>query len=257
MYLPSIVMVGHYFDKRRALATGIAVCGSGMGTFVFAPLGSYLVREYGWRGCNVIIGAIILNGIAFGAIYRPLEENRPSRSKKLLPKSRIMESIAEEKKRIRQLSVGSSNGAVITSDNEVIANTSSSCGEDPAPQIKRLEEIKGNYAGSKASVSSRKSHHSQLGASAELKKELAKPFTRSDVLYAGSVTNLPEYKSQKDMASYVQSILSLPKGEDSRIRRSLKVVLEMFDFSLLKSGTFLVLAASGTLVFLGKAISFQ
>ena len=38
MYLPSIVMVGYYFDKRRALATGIAVCGSGIGSFVFAPL---------------------------------------------------------------------------------------------------------------------------------------------------------------------------------------------------------------------------
>ena len=31
MYLPSIVVVGFYFDKKRALATGIAVCGSGIG----------------------------------------------------------------------------------------------------------------------------------------------------------------------------------------------------------------------------------
>ena len=28
-YLPSVVCVGYYFEKRRALATGIAVCGSG------------------------------------------------------------------------------------------------------------------------------------------------------------------------------------------------------------------------------------
>ena len=73
MYLPSIVMVGYYFDKKRALATGIAVCGSGIGTFVFAPLGSFLVQEYGWKGANIILGAIILNGIVFGAVYRPLE----------------------------------------------------------------------------------------------------------------------------------------------------------------------------------------
>jgi len=73
MYLPSIVMVGYYFDKKRAFATGIAVCGSGIGTFVFAPLGSYLVEEYGWKGANIIIGAIILNGVVFGAIFRPLE----------------------------------------------------------------------------------------------------------------------------------------------------------------------------------------
>jgi len=47
--LPSIVIVGFYFDKRRALANGIAICGTGIGTFVFAPLASYLVSEYGWK----------------------------------------------------------------------------------------------------------------------------------------------------------------------------------------------------------------
>ena len=43
MYVPAVVAVGHYFDKRRALATGIAVCGSGAGTFVLAPLASFLL----------------------------------------------------------------------------------------------------------------------------------------------------------------------------------------------------------------------
>jgi len=49
MYLPSIVMVSFYFDRRRALATGIAVCGSGVGTFVLAPFFNFLVSEYGWK----------------------------------------------------------------------------------------------------------------------------------------------------------------------------------------------------------------
>jgi len=47
--LPSIVTVGFYFDKRRALANGIAICGTGIGTFVFAPLASFLVSQYGWK----------------------------------------------------------------------------------------------------------------------------------------------------------------------------------------------------------------
>lgn len=34
----AIIAVTYYFERRRALATGIAVCGSGIGTFVFAPL---------------------------------------------------------------------------------------------------------------------------------------------------------------------------------------------------------------------------
>lgn len=38
IYLPAIVSVSMYFEKKRAFATGIAVCGSGLGTFIWAPL---------------------------------------------------------------------------------------------------------------------------------------------------------------------------------------------------------------------------
>ena len=47
IYLPAVCAVGYYFEKKRALATGISVCGSGVGTFVFAPLGTYLLEQYG------------------------------------------------------------------------------------------------------------------------------------------------------------------------------------------------------------------
>ena len=72
MYLPSIVMVGVYFDRRRALATGIAVCGSGIGAFVFAPLCEVLLSTYTWQGSQRILAAIVLNGVAMGALFRPL-----------------------------------------------------------------------------------------------------------------------------------------------------------------------------------------
>lgn len=73
IYLPAIVSVTQYFDAKRSLATGIAVCGSGFGTFVFAPLTEYLIGSYGWRGAMLIIGGIVLNCIIFGAMFRPLE----------------------------------------------------------------------------------------------------------------------------------------------------------------------------------------
>ena len=38
IYLPAIVSVSVYFEKKRAFATGIAVCGSGVGTFIMAPV---------------------------------------------------------------------------------------------------------------------------------------------------------------------------------------------------------------------------
>jgi len=72
MYLPSIIVVGYYFDERRALATGIAVCGSSIGAFVFAPLMSWLLSLYGWRGANFVIAGVILNGLICGSVYRPI-----------------------------------------------------------------------------------------------------------------------------------------------------------------------------------------
>ena len=41
VYLPAVVAVNYYFERRRALAAGIAVCGSGVGTFLFAPLATW------------------------------------------------------------------------------------------------------------------------------------------------------------------------------------------------------------------------
>ena len=54
VYVPAVIVVGFYFEKKRALATGIAVCGSGIGTFVIAPLTSWLLDEYGWKGTLLI-----------------------------------------------------------------------------------------------------------------------------------------------------------------------------------------------------------
>ena len=43
-YVAAVVIVAYYFDQRRSFATGISVCGSGVGTFVFAPLTQYLIQ---------------------------------------------------------------------------------------------------------------------------------------------------------------------------------------------------------------------
>ncbi|ESP01427.1 hypothetical protein LOTGIDRAFT_111770 [Lottia gigantea] len=72
-YVTSMIMVAYYFKKKRALTTGLAVCGSGIGTFIFAPLTEYLIQEYGWRGTLLILGGIVLNLSISGALFRPLE----------------------------------------------------------------------------------------------------------------------------------------------------------------------------------------
>ncbi|KAK7105455.1 monocarboxylate transporter 14-like [Littorina saxatilis] len=72
MYLPAIVIVGYYFEEKRALATGIAVCGSGIGVFIMAPLSDLLLHEFGYKGTLLIMAGIVFNGAICGALMRPL-----------------------------------------------------------------------------------------------------------------------------------------------------------------------------------------
>lgn len=54
--VPGIIIVGFYFEKRRALATGMATCGSGIGTLVMPPIITYLVQQLDWRKTYFVLG---------------------------------------------------------------------------------------------------------------------------------------------------------------------------------------------------------
>ena len=56
MYLPAVISVSLYFEKKRTIAVGIGMCGSGVGTCVFGPTSQYLLQLYGWKGAHYIIG---------------------------------------------------------------------------------------------------------------------------------------------------------------------------------------------------------
>lgn len=43
------------------------------------------------------------------------------------------------------------------------------------------------------------------------RKEMVRPLSRKDIFYSGSITNLREYQSQKSLANYRQSVVSLPR----------------------------------------------
>lgn len=73
IYVPAVITVGYYFEKWRALATGIGVCGSGIGTFLFAPLSAYFIDKMGWRNALLCQGAIVASCLLFGLLYRPLK----------------------------------------------------------------------------------------------------------------------------------------------------------------------------------------
>ncbi|KAK3107134.1 hypothetical protein FSP39_007911 [Pinctada imbricata] len=100
IYLPAIVSVGFYFEKRRAMATGIAVCGSGVGTFIFSPVNSEMIAHMDWRNMLMIHAGIVLNGAVCGMLMRPLEP--PKRKKRKVPDKSVIEKAKQEAIRNRQ-----------------------------------------------------------------------------------------------------------------------------------------------------------
>ncbi|XP_013406563.1 monocarboxylate transporter 12-like [Lingula anatina] len=73
---PSAVIVGQYFHKKRALANSIASMGAGIGSLVLPPFLTYLVYHYDYSGQMLIMGAIMLNQVVGGALFRPLFPKR-------------------------------------------------------------------------------------------------------------------------------------------------------------------------------------
>ncbi|KAI2810932.1 Mct1p [Blomia tropicalis] len=80
MYLPAIVIVTSYFEKKRAFATGIAVCGSGIGTAIMSPLIEYMIKQFGWKGAMLVTSGLILKCCIFGLLFRPLPNVTDDRS---------------------------------------------------------------------------------------------------------------------------------------------------------------------------------
>lgn len=65
-------MVGCYFHQKKALAYGIAMSGSGIGTFVLAPVVQLLIEMYSWRGALLVLSAFVANLCVCGALLRPI-----------------------------------------------------------------------------------------------------------------------------------------------------------------------------------------
>ena len=53
-------ILAHWFEKKRGLASGIAVSGIGLGTFLLVPLSQQFINWWGWRTTFVITGCLVL-----------------------------------------------------------------------------------------------------------------------------------------------------------------------------------------------------
>lgn len=96
-YLPALVMVAYYFDKKRSFATGIATSGSNLGALGLAPLQQVIVDSFGWRNCYRFLSGLALVITICGILFKPLEEKKTNQYKLGKP-SDIIEHTSHKKR---------------------------------------------------------------------------------------------------------------------------------------------------------------
>ncbi|XP_064083559.1 monocarboxylate transporter 12-like isoform X1 [Macrobrachium nipponense] len=279
IYLPAIVCVTGYFEKRRSFATGIAVCGSGIGTFAFSPLVEHLINEFSWQSSLVIISGIMLNCVVFGAMFRPVEDNIPGTNTPPdleassvpiqqdelmpmndLPKIQVIQLTGEElKKNMSDMNLISQSH---TSNN--IQRIASHGNLNPIHQNLINADAARMAASQPLLPASEKQIISLDSVRLQAKKSGSLPSShhgsgllyRKDIFYRGSLLNIPEYK--QDPGSYRASVTKIPDLEETAAvveetkvcgcvpcsRETHDAMTNLMDWGLLTDGIFILFALS-------------
>jgi len=291
IYLPAIVSVSMYFEKKRAFATGIAVCGSGLGTFIMAPVTEGLITALDWEYAILVTGGLVLSCCAFGCLMRPLES---SQAKK--------EELSDEEEKPLTLSNGippggeladngkPQNGHVVLSPPELQVNGTA------VPYIQPFAQQMGMANGGKMGAGSGKynemarmamSHPAFLNQAEQrpqvvfgshsqfenIKKRQMSAVTsgvmgRKDIFYSGSLYNIPEFKDnphtyRRSMRKIATETGQLSRGEEETkvlccnvSSKNARVFQQMVDFSLFKDPIFLMYAVSNFFTSIGFNVPY-
>ncbi|EFO21566.1 hypothetical protein LOAG_06921 [Loa loa] len=234
MYCPAIVIVTMYFEKKRAMATGIAVCGAGVGTVLFAPISEALIKV-SWRTVFVVYTVIVLMCSLCGATFRPLtfvaveDETRKKKVLKEDKKNGFVEMDEEN---------GPLSATLLSPQNQQNINDT----EEKNGKLERSESLTRD-------ISRRRSR----GVS-----ESTGFITVQDVFYTGSMSELPQVELHRSLASLNMKDDKLKSSEEmvmnreeeekvNKAREIWRTVEKMTDISLLANPIFLLYAISNLL----------
>ncbi|VVC24375.1 Major facilitator superfamily,Major facilitator superfamily domain [Cinara cedri] len=290
VYVSAVLIPGFYFDKWRALATGISVCGSGIGTFVLAPLNAYLVEHHGWRIALMVQAGLALSCGAVGILFRPL---KPTIVEVPTANPVVMEPKTPEDE---PLLTNAANGASGPRKMSLDSNKRNSvkAGAPTAEEIynhlsdrRATPEPRGGISMSCHSLNTHNQYlNDRLSPDAAEKKlsavSLRRPslsahlMDRDDRFFGGSLTRLPQYSSQVSSLNYAMSVTRIPAWNEldendeetaaksnafqKNIKKYYKTAMHtlttMLDFSILSSPSFFILSCSGFFTLMGFFVPF-
>ncbi|XP_063236931.1 uncharacterized protein LOC134539120 isoform X2 [Bacillus rossius redtenbacheri] len=228
IYLPAIVSVTCYFEKYRSLATGIAVCGSGLGTFIFAPFIGLLVQRTQWQGAVLVVAGLVLCCAFFGALFRPLEARErpePAATEAIEP-APVPRPLVEEEQRGDRKPQMNGSAADLTATGgggggggmhrplslghfatlrPVAAAPARRHGADrEASRLALSQPALLGSSSSSSSANTTRQQHQQLHPAFEshsLRRKNSGIMYRKDIFYRGSLHNIPYHRSAPWLSS--------------------------------------------------------
>jgi len=227
-YLPAMVAVCFYFEKRRSLATGIAICGSGIGSFVFAPITAALLSEYSWKGTLLVEAGILLNCIVCAMVFRPLT----------IPKKPCLTEfeVLTEEQPVNVIGAEQSKIAVKSASFELLQTLA-----ETSQDVERRRHFSESQKSSTSCTSS---------------TELVGPMARNDSFYYKSLDHIPQCQANRD--EYDRSMMPLKEpGNKSWLakigvsKETRQTISEVMDFRLLLDIVFILFGLSNLLTSMG------
>nr|XP_022325657.1 monocarboxylate transporter 9-like isoform X2 [Crassostrea virginica] len=248
MFIPGIIVVGLYFSRKRALATGIAMSGSGVGTFVYAYLCEALLSEFSWRGTILIMAGILLNCVVCAALFRPLSTEAEKRKRRKRKESKMYDCVKCMDSAESSSTDLSTKSKDVYLDIDVRRNGPSLFNSTSALESKtpaRYSFIENSGTAVRQAKRLYSSAHA-LNRLDTIHRHTYKPFNplaRRDIFYSGSIRNIPK--------SFTSSETSRSTGELSEFEIDVKEIEThcscfqklggTVDFTLFKNSKFTLL----------------
>lgn len=241
IYIPAVIIVGFYFETKRGIANGIANSGSGLGAFIYAPLGHVLLVTYGWRGALLVLSGLVLNCLFFSMLFRPLTTRKRILQTELMDtaldaeKNNVAKNVGKQPDDVISRSLGDIPLTSLLRDTPTVVvpeikDTSKPQLPPPKllvpkgepfingstvsmPQMRKSTSLHDQLLHQKTQKRLQEvkadSHrsHSDLFRSQEL---ASRPMYRKDVFYSGSLARLPEYRSNPGSVNYIASMIRIP-----------------------------------------------